>query len=314
MTILEHLERWHTTGAISGAQYEAIATLVRKDRFSLFVELNTILYLGVLAFVAGVGWTIETHFASLGDALILSALTLIFGFSLHYCFSRGRRYSNGRVEASGFAFDYVLYLGCLMFAIELGYMETQFHLLQSGWNNYLLLSACVFFALAYRFDNRFVLSLALSTLAGWFSLRLSNFPEVGGPSLRASAIVYGSLVAIAGTALYRAGIKKHFLEAYLQVAANVLFVALLSALFDRGAHPLYLLGLLGLAAVAIALGVRFTRFAFVVYGVVYGYIGISARVMREIDSFTAALAYVAISSTVMIVTLVVIARRFGREE
>ena len=54
MTILEHLERWHTTGAISGAQYEAIATLVRKDRFSLFVELNTILYLGVLAFVAGV--------------------------------------------------------------------------------------------------------------------------------------------------------------------------------------------------------------------------------------------------------------------
>jgi hypothetical protein len=75
-----------------------------------------------------------------------------------------------------------------------------------------------------------------------------------------------------------------------------------------------LLGLLGLAAVAIALGVRFTRLAFVVYGVVYGYIGISARVMREIDSFTAALAYVAISSTVMIVTLVVIARRFGREE
>jgi hypothetical protein len=36
--------------------------------------------------------------------------------------------------------------------------------------------------------------------------------------------------------------------------------------------------------------------------------------MREIDGFTAALAYVAISGTVMIVTLVIIARRFGREE
>jgi len=313
MTILEHLERWHTTGATSGAQYEAIAALVRKDRFPVFVELNTILYLGLLAFVGGVGWTIETHFASLGDVLILSALTCIFGFSLHYCFSRSRAYSNGRVEADGFAFDYVLYLGCLIFAIELGYVESRFHLLQDGWNNYLLMSACVFFALAYRFDNRFVLSLALSTLAGWFSLRLSNFPDLGGASLRVSALVYGSLVVLAGTALYRAGIKKHFLEAYLHVAANVLFMSLLSALFNRDAHVLYLPGLLGLAGIGIALGVRFRRFAFVVYGVVYGYVGISARVMREIDSFTAAMAYVAISSTIMIVTLVVIARRSGRE-
>lgn len=313
MTILEHLERWRAAGAIGGAQYETLDALVRKDRFSVFVELNAILYLGVLAFVGGVGWTIKTHFASLGDAVILSSLTLIFGFSLHYCFSRGRAYSNGRVDAHGFAFDYVLYLGCLVLGIELGYVESQFHLLEDGWTNYLLLSSAVFFALAYRFDNRFVLSLALSTLAGWFSLRLSNFPDVSGPSLRASALIYGCLVALCGTALYRAGIKKHFLEAYLQVAANVLFVALVSALFNRDADVLYLLGLLGLAGIAVALGVRFKRFAFVVYGTVYGYIGISARVIDEIDTFTAALAYVAISGTIMIVTLVVIARRFGRE-
>lgn len=314
MRILKDLERWSTTGAISGAQYAAISALVRKDRFSIFVELNAILYLGVLAFVGGVGWTIDTHFASLGDAAILSTLTLIFGFSVYYCFSRARPYRNGRVEPSGFAVDYVLYLGCLVLAIELGYVESQFHLLQASWENYLLLSACVFFALAYRFDNRFVLSLALSTLAGWFSLRLSNFPDIGGPSLRTSALVYGSLVAIAGTGLYRAGIKKHFLEAYLQLAANVLFIALLSALVGRRADPLYLLALLGLAGLAIALGIRFKRFAFVVYGAVYGYLGISAQVLHRIHSFTSALAYVAVSSTVMIVTLVVIARRFGREK
>ena len=59
---------------------------------------------------------------------------------------------------------------------------------------------------------------------------------------------------------------------------------------------------------------RFKRFAFVVYGVVYGYIGISVRLLREIDTFTAGLAYVAISGTIVIVSLVVLARRFGREE
>jgi hypothetical protein len=314
MKILERLQRWQTNGAISVEQYDAISALVRKDRFSVFLELNTILYLGVLTFVAGVGWTIQTHFARLGDAAILSALTLIFCFSLYYCFSRALPYSDGRLESAGFAFDYVLYLGCLVLAVELGFIESRFHLLQASWDNYLLLSAVVFFVLAYRFDNRFVLSLALSTLAGWFGFRLSSFPDTAGPSLRTIGLVYGSLVAIAGTALYKTGIKKHFLEAYLHVAANVLFITLLSALLDRHDDLLYLAGLLGLAGGAIALGVRFKRFAFVVYGVAYGYIGISARLLRGIDTFTGALAYVALSSTVVIVTLVVIARRFGREE
>ncbi len=314
MKILKDLERWASAGAITGAQHDAIAALVRKERFSVFVELNTLLYLGVLSSVGGVGWTIQTHFARLGDAAILSALTLTFCVCLYYCFSRARPYSTAQVEPSGFAFDYVLYLGCLVLALELGYVESQFHILQDRWDNYLLLSAFVFFVLAYRFDNRLVLSLALSTLAGWFSLRLSQFPDIGGPSVRTTGLVYGSLVAIAGTGLYKAGIKKHFLETYLHVAANVLFIALLSELVDRDATGLYLLGLLGLAGIAIALGVRFKRFAFVVYGVVYLYIGISVRLLQGIDSFTTGLAYVAISSTAVIVSLVAIARRFGREE
>ncbi|HEX9368456.1 MAG TPA: DUF2157 domain-containing protein [Vicinamibacterales bacterium] len=313
MKILHDLERWTSAGAITGAQHDAIAELVRKDRFSVFVELNTLLYLGVLAFIGGVGWTIQTHFASLGDAAILSALTLTFCFCLYYCFSRALPYSSAQVESSGFAFDYVLYLGCLVLALEFGYLESQFHILQDGWDNYLLISAFVFFVLAYRFDNRFVLSLALSTLAGWFSLRLTHFPDVGGPSVRTSGLVYGGLVAVAGTGLYKAGVKKHFLETYLHVAGNVLFIALLSGVASDEYGP-YLLGLLGLSVTAIALGVRFKRFAFVVYGIGYGYIGVSIRLLREINSFTAGLAYVAVSSTAVIVTLAAIARRFGREE
>jgi Predicted membrane protein (DUF2157) len=312
--IIADLERWRSTGAIRAEQHDVLSALVRKERFSVFVELHTLLYLGVVAFIAGVGWTIQTYFRGLGDIAILSALTVALAGSLYYCFSRGRAYSTGQVEAPGFAFDYVLYLGCLVLGIELGYIEFRFQLLQGDWDNYLLLSACAFFVLAYRFDNRFVLSLALSTLAGWFGLRLSHFPDLGGASLRTSALIYGSLVAAAGAGLYRAGIKKHFLDTYLHVAANVSFVALLSALFQSHANDLYLLALLGLAGLAVAGGIRFRRFAFVVYGVVYGYIGVSARLLRGVYSDTEVLAYIAVSSTIVIVSLVVLARRFGRDE
>ena len=314
MTILKYLEHWKSTGAITAAQFDAISALERKDRFSVFLELNTLLYVGVVAFVAGVGWTIQTYLARLGDLAILAALTIVFFSCLYYCFSRALPYSRDEVESASFVLDYVLYLGCLIFGLELGYLESQFHLLRDNWDNYLLLSSVVYFVFAYRFDNRFVLSLALSTLAGWFGLRLSHFPMFGVSALRTWALVYGTVVALAGTGLYWVGIKKHFLEAYLHIAANVLFIALLSALLGPYTEWLYLLGLLGLAGIAVVEGVRLKRFAFVVYGVGYGYLGITVRLMARIDSFTASLAYIITSGTIVIVSLVILARRFGREE
>src|SRR5688572_7825912 len=113
--MLANLQRWRTTGAITGEQYDVLSALVRKERFSVFVELHTILYLGVIAFIAGLGWTIQTHFQGLGDAAILSALALTCAASFYHCFSRGPAYSTGRVESPSFGFDYVLYLGCLVF-------------------------------------------------------------------------------------------------------------------------------------------------------------------------------------------------------
>jgi hypothetical protein len=314
LTTLADLERWKQSGVIGPEQHAVLSALVRRERFSVFVELHTILYLGVVAFVGGLGWTIETHFQRIGDIAVLSALTLTLAGSLYYCLSRAPAYSNARVEPPGFAFDYVLYLGCLVLGLELGFLESRFHLLNGDWDHYLLLSSTVFFLLAYRLDNRFVLSLALSTLAGWFGLRLTHFPDVGAASLRGSALLYGGLVAASGVGLFRAGVKKHFLDAYLHVAANVIFMTLLSAQFERGASNLYLVALLAGAAIAIASGVRFRRFAFVVYGILYGYAGISVRVLRETNAFSDALAYVAVSSTIVIVSLVVLARRFGRDE
>ena len=141
MTILARLEQWKESGAITSMQFDAISELVRKDRFSVFVELNALFYLGVLSFVAGVAWVIQTYLSTLGDTAILSGLTLLLCLSFSYCFSRALPYSPGQMESPNLAFDYVLYLGCLLFAVELAYLETRFHLMQSEWDYYLLFSA-----------------------------------------------------------------------------------------------------------------------------------------------------------------------------
>jgi hypothetical protein len=325
VTIAARLEQWRAGGAISAAQYDAISALVRRDRVSLFVELNALLYLGVVVLVAGLGWTVTTYSARLGDVAIVSFLTALFAWSLRYTFRRARPYSHDQVEQQGFAFDYVLYLGCLVFALDLGYLQARFDSFQLGWDHSLLIASIVFGLLAYRFDNRLVLSLALSSLGAWCGVRFSRFGLLLAGSLRTAALAYGGSVAAAGAALHRAGIKRHFLDTYLHVAANVLFVALLSGASEMTYYVgvgtpaddslLYLTALVGLAAVAIFAGVRFSRFAFVAYGVVYGYLGISIRVVRLLmpSSFTAPLAYVVVSGAAVIFALVALARRSGRE-
>jgi len=314
VNLLTRLEHWKSSGTITGAQYDVIAALARGDRFSVFVELNALFYLGVLAIVAGIGWTMTTYSARLGDAAIVACLTGIFFWSLSFCFLRALPYSPAQSEPPSLAFDYVLYLGCLVFALDLGYIQSRFDPFQLDWDHSLLVASAVFFALAYRFDNRLVLSLALSSLAGWCGVRLSRFDIVVGDTLRLSALAYGMCVAVIGHALYRAAVKPHFLETYLHVAANVLFVAALSGVVvNGGMWPVYLLTLLGLAGFAVVAGIRFDRFAFVVYGVVYGYLGISFRIVSHFDSLTPALAYIVVSATIMVFALVRLARGRGRE-
>jgi hypothetical protein len=314
MSVLARLEHWQRAGAISAAQHDAIAALVRRDRLSVFIELNALLYLGVLSAAGGVAWTVATYSQRMGDAAIVAALTCAFAAALAYCFTHAHPYANRPIEHEGTAFDYVLYFGCLLLATDIGYIQSRLNPFQLPWDHSLLLASTVFFALAYRFDNRFVLSLALSSLAGWFGVRLGGFSLLSAGALRAYALTYGALVAGAGAGLHRAGVKPHFLETYLHLAVNVLFLALLSGIGASGAAgTMYLLAVLGLSAAAIVQGVRFNRFAFVVYGVLYGYAGLSGRLLREVRSFSAGLTYFVVSGVVVVAVLVTLARRFGRD-
>src|SRR5271163_2275629 len=254
MTILARLEQWKQQGAISPEQHAHLASLARGEPFSLFLELNVLLYAGVLAFVAGLGWTVTTWSHQLGDVLVLSILTAILAACFWYCFSRAPAWSPAGTPAPSLAFDYVLYLGSLVWCVELAYLENRFHVLSGQWDLYLLATALLFFFLAYRFDNRFVLSLALSSLAGWFGLTISHWPSYQDAAYRQYAILYSLTAAGVGAALERRGLKPHFFGTYLNIAANVLFWALLSGVFNRQGYVVWFLALLAACGASLAWG------------------------------------------------------------
>ena len=314
MTILARLEHWHERGVISSEQHTLLAGLSRREPFSIFLELNILLYAGVLAFVAGLGWTVSTWSRQLGDLLVLAALSAMLAACFWYCFSRAPAWSLEEISSPSLAFDYVLYLGSLIWSVELGYLENRFHLLSEQSDLYLLATAGLFFFLAYRFDNRFVLSLALSSLAGWFGLTISHWPSHQDDVYRQYAILYSLVAGAAGAILKRGGVKPHFLGTYLNIAANVLFFALLSGVFLRQNSGGWFLALLLACGASLAWGLTRREFSFVAYSAVYGYIGISSILVRGMSDDTAVFAYFVFTGIAMLVMLVVIARRFGGEK
>jgi hypothetical protein len=312
MTILARLDQWKEQGAISPEQHTLLAGLSRREPFSIFLELNILLYAGVLAFVAGLGWTISTWSQQIGDVLIVTALSAILAACFWYCFSRATAWSAAEAPAPSPIFDYVLYLGSLVWGVELAYLEKRFHVLSGQWDLYLLASAGLFFFLAYRFDNRFVLSLALSSLAGWFGLTIARWPSHDEEAYRQYALLYCLVVGVGGAISQRRGLKPHFFGTYLNIVANVLFWALLSGVFNPQNYGLWFLGLLIACGASLAWGITRHQFVFVAYAAVYGYVGGSSILLRSVTNQTAVLAYFVVTGVAMLMALVLIARRLGR--
>src|SRR5260221_7997127 len=244
MTIVTRLDQWKERGTISPEQHALLAGLSRSEPFSLFLELNILLYAGILAFVAGLGWTVSTWSQQLGDVLVLTILSAMLAACFWYCYSRAPAWSPNETPSPSLVLDYVLYLGSLIWSVELAYIEKRFHLFSGEWDLYLLATAGLFFFLSYRFDNRFVLSLALSSLAGWFGLTISHWPSHQDAEYRQYAIVYSVTIGGGGALIHRPGLKRPFFLNHLNIAANVLFWALLSGVFNRQGYVVWFRALL----------------------------------------------------------------------
>ena len=234
-----------------------MAGLSRGEPFSLFLELNVLLYAGVLAFVAGLGWTVSTwssnSVTSLSSPSSPPSSPPVFGTAFPAPPPGPLRKRLHRTRSSTTCFISAALFG----AWNSLTWRTGFHVLSGQWDLYLLATAGLFFFLAYRFDNRFVLSLALSSLAGWFGLthlalasrirtrRIANMPF---------SIVCWS--ASAGHFSNAVGLKSHFFGTYLNIVANVLFWALLSGVFDRQGYGIWFLALLIACGASLAWGLR----------------------------------------------------------
>lgn len=312
MTLNSILEKMTGSGAMSPLLAGRLKGLDAERPFSVYRELQALLYLGALLIAAGLAATVKKYFDALGPFTVLGGLVALFGASVAYCFKRGEGFDRGVVRPPTLFFDYVLYLGCVAWGLAAAYAETRFHLFGGAWKTHLLISSALFAVLAYRFDNRLVLSLGLCSLAAWFGLELQGLHSWFSESYSFQGLVFGTLAALAAYVTVREDLKSHFQDVYGNFAAHFVLVSLLIGEVNSEPYVYFafLLAACGLTAVH---AVRARKFFYMVYAVFYGYLGLCFIMFRNTHETGFILLYFILSSLGVGAGLFYLARRFKEE-
>src|SRR5690606_35008245 len=118
--------------------------------FSVYYELRTMLYLGVMLFTTGMGFLIYENIGDIGHILSITGLCILTIACFGYGFWKVAPYSNEKISNDSPYFDYIVLLGCLLFISVLGYLQFQYNLLYDKLEFATLITALFFFLAAYR--------------------------------------------------------------------------------------------------------------------------------------------------------------------
>jgi len=273
------LRELHEAGVIDDATAARAGALERRTVVSLFEELRATLYAGVGLVMAGIGIVLRRNLDRIGPLTVTATLAAVAAA----CYASAIR-TRRRAAPRSIGGDYLLLLGALIASADLGYGEAQFHWLGADWSRHLLLLALLHALTAYALDSRLVLSVALTSLAGWLGVERSFGSALDLPHpesvLAVRALGCASIVVLWRTLHERLQGARPFTAVFDHYAANLGFWGALGWCAVDQTRLAGLLLLAVLAGVAIRRGLRAAQESFVVYGVVYGAIGAGIVTVR----------------------------------
>jgi len=297
-------------GLLDEAPAARLDELETRAHVPLGRELHALLYLGALLVLAGVGAAVKDRLDQIGPLTILAALGLSSCAGFAYCVRAGRPFSPARVEAPNVAFDYVLYLACGLAGIFFVYLEWKWNILRDWWDLYLFFSGLACVGLAYRFDNRLVLSTGLVNLAGWIGVRFRRW-DVPALGVRAAAFALGAALISLAEISRRSRVKDHFEGTYLRFGVHLALMSLAYGATRLDAPDLWLL-LLACGALGVW-SARLRRFETFASAVVYAYAAALISVLREVRGQYLTLWAVLLSSGCVLAVLLWARARFRED-
>lgn len=271
----------HAAGVISDASLHKIKSTDHSQNVSVYWDLRTILYLGVLLFTTGAGILVYKNIDTIGHTFILLFIAAVCTTSFIYCIKKSPGFTLKKSPDVSAYFDYILLLACLTFTCLIAYLQFQYHVFGFKYGLALFIPMLVLFITAYYFDNIAILSLAITNLGAWAGIAVTPLQILKANDFNSSTIIFtsmalGILLILTGIITTKRKIKEHFEYTYLNFGANILFISCLAAMFEFTAYKLlFMLALLLIGLFFYKKSLSDKSFYFLLITTLYIYIGLS---------------------------------------
>lgn len=217
---------------ITENQYQEIKTYRSLNIFSLNTELKLLLSLSVLMFTSGIGILIYDNIDSIGHIALLAILLVLICGCFYYCFKNSKGFQKTETTSESPFLEYIVLIANVLTCIFIGYLQFQYEVFGTHYGLATLIPTLVSFICAYYFDNKSVLTIAVTGLAAYVGLSVTpqdifndNNHFYYDQSLSFSAIMLGVLLILWTIYSFRINLKTHFAFIYLTFALHIISVA-----------------------------------------------------------------------------------------
>ncbi|RBA28948.1 DUF2157 domain-containing protein [Flavobacterium tibetense] len=232
------LQKLHQKEFLNENDLEEIVIYQKKGIFSLRSELLLMIYFSVILFTSGIGVIVYNNIDSIGHLAILSANFILMLVCFYFSFKKAKGYANDEVVFENPLYDYLVLTGSLLACIFLGYINFQYQIFDESYAYVSLISALLCFFVAYYFDNRIVLSLAITSLAAFIGISISPKSIFQNEIYSSLQLTYSGLVLGIGLLVWmehslKTKIKAHFHFVYATFALHLLGVCIMAGLLSE---------------------------------------------------------------------------------
>jgi hypothetical protein len=311
LTFEREITALEAAGQLDAAAAARLRAIERREIFSVYPEVRALSWGGVMLIVGGVGVLVGKNLDRIGPLALACAIALAATACYGYAAWRRRSATRSLVD------DYVLLLGALLLSADLGYVESQLHLLDQGWPRHLLILAVVHGIGAYVFASRALLALSISALAAWFGIEQRTDAVVDSLFMHQTVTAIRAYACAAVVVAWRlidgrVNPSRELEPVFDHFAANLALLGALVLTFDNTTRSAGTLLTLVVAAAVVAYGMRRGSEAFILYAYVYAVIAVDVFAVDQIRSITPALLYLVVSTVAAIVGLFVLHARYKR--
>jgi hypothetical protein len=278
---------------ITEEQFNQIKDYRSLGIFSLNAELKMFLYLSVLLFTSGIGILIYENIDTIGHVAILSLLLIVTVACFYFCFKNSVGFRKSETTFESPVLEYLVLLANILTCIFIGYLQFQYKPFGTHYGLATLVPTIVSFICAYYFDNKSVLTIAITGLAAYVGLSVTpqdvfNNDLYLNQSLSFSAIMLGVLLILWAFYSDKIALKTHFKLIYLTFALHIISIASITNMTNEyyGFWLLFSAILAGSCYYFYKASYELKAISLYVFMILYAYIGINIflfRIFENID-------------------------------